>query len=264
MAISKIIIGFIFFIAAIEAKSVTHLDEFFKEIPIESSTSKNYFRVPNYIEGGMYYVIKIYKPYTEFDIDFRAVRLSENTTDDDIVNTEKWVSLRTPSSHSWEDYDIYYYSLDFESNIKFAGVCISSSQDYKMAFSIRGNGYLFPIKLFEETIIEDYYAGHYLKGPVDKGKAMSLVVKAYRPVEMIDFSLTVTFWNVDNQTDYEIRRNWPHKKDLTRFKIKEEEDYLMFRYYISELDISLNEAKSLAFYFTSMQHYKIGLYLDSE
>ena len=79
MRISKIIIGLILLISTIKTKSVIHLDEFFKEIPIESSTAKNYFRVPNYIDGGMSYVIKIYKPYDKekIDLDFRLIRFSE-------------------------------------------------------------------------------------------------------------------------------------------------------------------------------------------
>jgi hypothetical protein len=261
MKISTIIIGFILLFSTIITKSVIHLDEFFKEIPIESSTAKNYFRVPNYIEGGMSYVFKIFKPYDEdkIDLDFRAIRISENATDDDIINGEKWVSLTHPSSHSWDDYDIYYYHLDFEADVKFAGVYISSSQDYKMTFSIRGNGYVFPIKLKEETIIEDFNTGHFLQGPVGKGK-MSLVVKVYRPVEVVDFRLDVSFWKIDNPTDYEIRRNSPQRKDLTEFKIQEEDDYIIFRYYINYI----YDEKSLTFYFDSLQHYTIGFYLDYE
>ena len=165
MKISTIITGFIFFISTIKTKSVIHLDEFFKEIPIESSTAKNYFRVPNYINGGMNYVFKIYQPYTEFDLDFKAIKISENATDDDIVNGERWVSITFGEKHSWEDYDIYYYRLDFTSDFKYAGVYFSSTQDYKMTFSIRGNGYVFPIKFFEEKIIEDVETGYYLKAP---------------------------------------------------------------------------------------------------
>ena len=128
-----------------------------------------------------------------------------------------------------------------------------------MTFSIRINGYIFPIKLKEETIIEDFNTGHYLKGPVEKGK-MSIIVKVYRPVEIVDFRLEVYFWKIDNQTDYEIRKNSPQRKGLKDFKIQEEDDYIIFRYYIT----SIYDEKSLTFYFVSLQHYTIGFYLDYE
>ena len=127
-----------------------------------------------------------------------------------------------------------------------------------MTFSIRGNFYLFPIKLREETIIDDYNGNHYFKGPLEEGK-MSFVVKAYRPVNKVDFQAFVTFWKVDNQTDYEIK-HWPNRKYLSQFEIKEEDDYIIFRYYIDSTD----DPKSLSYYFVSHQHYKIGFYLDCE
>ena len=46
-----------------------------------------------------------------------------------------------------------------------------------MSFSIRGNGYVFPITMSEETIIEDIITGYYLKIPAEGGEHMSLVVK---------------------------------------------------------------------------------------
>ena len=127
-------------------------------------------------------------------------------------------------------------------------------------FSIRGNGYAFPITIEEETIIEDIITGYCHKIPVERGEFMSLVVKVYRPVEKFDFSLWASEWKTQNQTDYEIRRNWPDRKDLKEFIIKDDNDFMIFRYpfYV------YSDTKSLAFYFASSQHYKIGFYLDNE
>ena len=262
MRISIKFLGFLFLITAIKAKSVIHLDEFFKDFPIDSSTGKNYFRVPAYTEGGMVFVFKVYKPHPEIDLDFRFTPLNENSTDDDIINSPKWVSLMPPSiGHSFDEYDIYYIYQSFQTTYKNdVGVYISSNQDCKMSFSIRGNGYVFPITMSEETIIEDIITGYYLKVPVEGGENLSLVVKVYRPVEKFDFTLWVSQWKTQNQTDYEIRRNWPDRKDLKEFIIQDDNDFMIFRYPF----YAFRDTKSLAFYFVSSQHYKIGFYLDKE
>ena len=265
MKISTIITGFIFFISTIKTKSVIHLDEFFKEIPIESSTAKNYFRVPNYIKSDMTFVFKIYQPYTEFDLDFKGIGISENANDDDIVNGEKWESIKFTVKHSWEDYDIYYYHLNFGASIKYVGVYFSSTQEYKMTFSIRGYGYVFPIKYFEEKMIEDDDSVYFFKAPLVKEKRMEFEVKAYRPVNVFDFIVRVGYLKDDNKTDWECGLKWPLNKELKGFKIQEEDDYISFRYIIgtlSEFDLSLNETNVLGIYFCSFQHYDIGIYLD--
>ena len=259
MRIFTIISVVIFLISTIETKQVTHVDleDFFKEWPIESSTDKHFFRAPAWTGGCMKFVFKVYKPHPEFDLEFRFTEVGENSTDDDIVNSQQWSSIRSyGESHSWEDYDIYYYLQNFPIGYKGdLGIYFSSDKEYKMDFAVRGNGYVFLINEFEEKIIDDFAYTHYFKANIvgDGFKDMSFVVKVYKPMEIYDFSL-------GGKADYEISGKSPEKINFRNYKIKDGNDYIKFSYpfYIGA------DIKSITFDFSSLQHYKIGFYIVYE
>ena len=109
MRISSIIFVFVFLIETIETKTVIHIDQkdFFKEYPIESSTEKHFFRAPAWTGGCMKFVFKVFKHHPEFKLEFKLTDVGENSTDDDIVNSQKWLLTRDYSeTYSTDDYDI--------------------------------------------------------------------------------------------------------------------------------------------------------------
>ena len=258
MRMSIIVVGLLFLITTIKTKSVVYVDskDYFKEWPIDSSTDKHYYRVPAWTGGAMIFTFKVNKPHPDFKIDFRYVKVDKNATDEEMVNSQQWVSLMSPSKHSWDDYDIYYYYQNFQITYKGdVGIYFSSSQNYKMNFNVRVNGYLFPINSEEETIFEDFiYTNFFKTSIVGEGyKYMSFVVKAYKPIEVYDFHLSGT-------ADYEIEGKSPKEINFLNFKIKEGNDYTKFTYpfYIDK------DIKSLKFSFFSNQHYKLGFYVVYE
>ena len=259
MRISTIVVVFIFLISIIETKPVNHVDleDFFKEWPIESSTEKHFFRAPAWTGGCMKFVFKVYKPHPEFELEFKFTEIGENSTDDDIVNSQKWTSIRYyAESHSWEDYDIYYYHQNFPIGYKGdLGIYFSSENEYKMDFAVRGNGYVFEINAVEEKIIEDFAYTHYFKTDIvgDGHKDMSFVVKVYKPFEIYDFS-------VYGKAESETNGKTPEKLNFRNYKIKEGNDYIKFSY-----PFSIGEdIKSVTFDFSSLEHYKIGFYVVYE
>ena len=259
MRISTIIVVLIFLISAFDTKPVTHVDleDFFKEWPIESSTDKHYFRAPAWTGGCQKFVFKVYKPHPEFDLEFKFNEVGKNSTDDDIVNSEKWTSIRLyAESHSWEDYDIYYYHQNFPIGYEGdLGIYFSSDKKYKMDFAVRANGYIFQISAFEEKIVEDFAYTHYFKTDIvgEGTKDMSFVVKVYKPMELYDFS-------VYGKADYGVEGKSPEKLNFRNFNIKEGDDYVKFSYpfHIGE------DIKSVTFDFSSLAHYKIGFYVVYE
>ena len=198
--------------------------------------------------------MKKYKPHPEFDLDLRFTEVWENSTDDDIVNSEKWTSIRFyGESHSWEDYDIYYYFQNFPIGYKGdLGIYFSSDKEYKMDFAVRANGYIFSINAFEEKILEDFAYTHYFKTDiVGEGiKHMSFVVKVYKPMDLYDFSL-------GGKAEYENSEKSPEKLNIRNYMIKEGDDYIKFSYPI----LISEDIKSVTFDFSSLQHYKIGFYV---
>ena len=64
----------------------------------------------------MIFTFKVDKPHPDFKIYFRFVRVDKNLTDEEMINSENWISLRDPSKRSWDDYDIFYYFQAFETS----------------------------------------------------------------------------------------------------------------------------------------------------
>ena len=256
MRISSIVFVFVFLIEAIETKTVIHIDQedFFKEYPIESSTEKHFFRAPAWTGGCMKFVFKVFKPHPEFKLEFKLTEVGENSTDDDIVNSQKWSLTRDYSeTYSTDDYDIYYYWQNYPIGyIGDVGIFFASDKEYKMNFLIRANGYYFPINSVEEKIVEDFAYTHYFKATVegDGYKDMSFVIRVYKPMDLYDFSLSGSGY-------YETSGKNPEKLNIRNYKIKEGNDYIQFSYpfHIGP------DIKSLIFDFSSMQHYKLGIYV---
>ena len=256
MRISIIVAIFMFLIAKIEAKSVIHVDleDYFKEYPIESSTEKHYFRAPAWTGGCMRFVFKVYKPHPEFKLEFQLVDVFENSTDDDIINSQKWSLTRDYSmKYSTDDYDIYYYHQNYPIGYKGdVGIFFSSDEDYKMSFSVKGIGYFFPINSIEETIVEDFDCSHYFNITVvgDGYKDISFVMRVYKPMDKYDFGYFGSAY-------YEKSEKTPKKLNFQSYRIKEGEDYIQFSY-------SFNidpDVKAIIIGLTSTQHYKLGFYV---
>ena len=260
---SIIIVGLLFFISTIKAKTVTYIDKFFEEYPIESSTAKNFFKVPAYSDGCETFAFKVYKPHPEFKFEFTFVIFGEEPTNEDIVNTEEWKSKRDYSSfYKGDEYDYYYIYTNFLPEDKFLGVFFTTNEEFKVTLEIRPMAHVFPLSTIKETIINDYEGGYHFKAILngDEDSHLSLVIKAYKPLDITDFRITFSQWKVQNQTDYEIRRTWPDKKDLKDFRVKETSEYILFSYpFFYSSDI-----KSLTFYITSGMHYKLGFYLTQD
>ena len=258
MRMSIIFVGLLFLITTIKAKSVVHVDleDFFKEFPVDSSTEKHYYRLPAWTKGGMIFTFKVNKPHPDFKIDFRFVSISKNTTDEEMINSENWISLRDPSKRSWDDYDIFYYFQSFSTSYTGdVGIYFSSSQNYKMNFKVRANGYVFSINSEEETIVEDFVYTHSFQTTIEKDyfNYMSFVIKAYKPMEEYDFRL-------EGYGHYENESKSPIMLNLQNFKIKDENDYIKFSYHFN----IGKDIKKLKFNFTSSQHYKLGFYIVYE
>ena len=225
MRMSSIIFVFIFLIEVIGTKPVTYIDQedYFKEYPIESSTEKNFFRAPAWTGGCMMFVFKVFNPHPEFKLEFKLTDIGENSTDDDIVNSQKWSLTRSYSDkYSTDDYDIFYYWQNYPIGYKgHVGIFFTSDNKFKMNFLIQANGYYFPISSVEEKIVEDYTCTHYFKTTVEgEGlKDMSLVMRVYKPMETYDFSLSGLGY-------YETAEKKPQKLNLGSYKIKEGNNYI--------------------------------------
>ena len=259
MRIYSIFAVLLFLISSIVTKPVTFisLEDFFKEWPIESSTEKHYFRTIAWTGGGMIFAFKVYKPHPEFEIDFKINRIQANSTDDEMVNAEKWTSWASFSErYSGDDYDLYYYNNNYEIGCTdHVGIYFSSSQEYKMTFKVRGIGYYFPLSDTKETIVDDYDFSHYFQCNFtedenrDKDKYMSFVLKVYKPMEVFDFTPSGWCDEIDGKSSEKLK--------FGSVRIKEGNDYMMFSYPF----ILYKNIKRITIHLSSSEHYKIGCYL---
>lgn len=141
----------------------------------------------------MRFVFKVYKPHPEFELEFMLTAVDQNSTDDDLVNNQKWALYRYYSqSYNAEDYDIYYYHRNYPIGYKGdVGIYFSSDKNYKMTFAVRGVGYIFPIDSIEEKIVDDFECTHYFNATIvgEGNKDMSFVIRVYKPMDVYDFAL---------------------------------------------------------------------------